>query len=78
MLDREPKRVWRLSSPGQKPAYPDRPDNSRSVAITLNLQGMRPMKIYKKKEPFEFDRQDAIVAAIAVMLVVIWLFVEHG
>lgn len=36
------------------------------------------MKIYKKKAPFEFDKQDAIVAAVAVLLVVIWLFVAHG
>ena len=29
----------------------------------------------KVAERFELDRQDAIVAAVAVLLVVIWLFV---
>jgi len=33
------------------------------------------MKIYRPKPSYELGRQDAIVAAIAVLLVVIWLFV---
>jgi hypothetical protein len=34
------------------------------------------MKIYKRKTPLDLGYQDAIVAAIAVLLVVIWLFVK--
>lgn len=42
------------------------------------MQRVQAMKIFKPrpKKPFELARKDAIVAAIAVVLVVIWLLVR--
>ena len=47
---------------------------ARRTGTALDLQRM--LNMFFRKKPFELARQDAIVAAIAVMLVMIWMFVR--